>query len=180
MCVFVCVCLCVCLCVCVSAFDRVPLLQALRDMQRKGKKKRIQYREYSLTHLFQKYLMGHGQMSMIVCASSSTPDAPETPAVLEFAQLTAEIETNASDPAPVYKGYEEGRGMQCRLQRRARREANGGAVETSLSDIEEDNHNGHRFMLARACVLVCVCVCVCVCVSTCLCPCVCVVCTSIV
>ncbi|EGD76263.1 hypothetical protein PTSG_00966 [Salpingoeca rosetta] len=111
--------------------------QALRDMQQKGKKKRIQYREFSLTHLFQKYLMGHGKMSMIVCASPSSPDAAETASVLDFAKLTGEIETNVSEEAPIYKGYEEGRGMQCRLQRRARRKAGGG--ETSLSDIEEND-----------------------------------------
>lgn len=41
---------------------------------------------------------------MIVCASPAWPDAAETSYVLEFAQLTGQIETTVSENAPIYKG----------------------------------------------------------------------------
>lgn len=58
----------------------------------------FQYREYSLTRLFQSYLEGNGIVRMVLCVKPTSDDFYENNIVMEFGELTQHVTVDYASP----------------------------------------------------------------------------------
>ncbi|KHJ42142.1 kinesin motor domain protein [Trichuris suis] len=75
-------------------------IEQLRENQRTGYDKLVPYRDSRLTHLFKNFFDGEGKVRMIVCLNPSAADYDENVHVMQFAEMTQEVEVPRSLPIP--------------------------------------------------------------------------------
>lgn len=85
----------------VSLMQLRNCLEILRENQQTGSDKMVPYRDSRLTHLFKNYFDGEGKVRMIVCVNPSADDFEENLHVMQFSEMTQEVET-ARAPAIHY------------------------------------------------------------------------------
>lgn len=79
-------------------------IEQLRENQKTGANKLVPYRNSRLTHLFKNYFDGEGKVRMIVCVNPSASDYDENKHVMDFAELTQEVEVARANGF----GFQEG------------------------------------------------------------------------
>lgn len=67
-------------------------IETLRENQKFGTNKMVQYRDSRLTHLFKNYFDGEGKVRMIVCVNPCAVEYDETLQVMKFAEMTQEVQ----------------------------------------------------------------------------------------
>lgn len=68
-------------------------LECLRENQINGNNKKMPpYRNSKVTHLFKNYFDGEGQVSMIVCVNPRAEDYDENVQVMQFAEMTQQVQ----------------------------------------------------------------------------------------
>merc|ERR1719228_3084504 len=67
-------------------------LEILRDNQSAGTSKPVPYRDSRVTHLFRNYFEGEGKVKMVVCVNPRPTDYEENVNVMQFAELTQEVQ----------------------------------------------------------------------------------------
>ena len=72
-------------------------IEKLRKNQRSSAKERVPYRDDKITHLFKNYFEGNGAIRMIVCINPRASDYDENTNVLQFAEMTKEVEVERQD-----------------------------------------------------------------------------------
>ncbi len=73
-------------------------IEKLRKNQKSSVKERVPYRDDKMTHLFKNYFEGSGAIKMIVCVNPRAADFDENANVLQFAEMTQEVEVERYDP----------------------------------------------------------------------------------
>jgi len=67
-------------------------IEVLRDNQSSGGTKAVPYRDSRVTHLFRNYFEGEGKVKMVVCVNPRPTDYDENVNVMQFAELTQEVQ----------------------------------------------------------------------------------------
>ena len=67
-------------------------IEVLRDNQSSGGTKSVPYRDSRVTHLFRNYFEGEGKVKMVVCVNPRPTDYDENVNVMQFAELTQEVQ----------------------------------------------------------------------------------------
>ncbi|KRY78426.1 Kinesin-like protein KIF23, partial [Trichinella pseudospiralis] len=71
-------------------------IQQLRENQKNGCDALVPYRDSRLTHMFKNYFDGEGKVRMIVCVNPAAADYDENLQVMQFAEMTQEVEVPRS------------------------------------------------------------------------------------
>ena len=69
-------------------------IEQLRENQKSGAGGLVPYRESRMTHLFKNFFDGEGKVRMIVCVNPSAGDYEENVHVMQFAEMTQEVEVH--------------------------------------------------------------------------------------
>jgi len=67
-------------------------IEVLRENQTTGGNKAVPYRDSKVTHLFRNYFEGEGKVKMVVCVNPRPTDYEENVNVMQFAELTQEVQ----------------------------------------------------------------------------------------
>ena len=73
-------------------------IERLRENQKHNRSGNVPYRNDKVTHLFRNYFEGIGSVKMIVNINPRASDYDETVNVLQFAEMTQEVEIERRDP----------------------------------------------------------------------------------
>ena len=84
-------------------------IELLRENQTTGGSKTVPYRDSKITHLFKNYFEGEGKVKMIVCVNPRPSDYEENINVMQFAELTQEIQIERAVGPRIDLGLTPGR-----------------------------------------------------------------------
>eukprot|EP00092_Neocalanus_flemingeri_P041223 GFUD01044883.1.p1 GENE.GFUD01044883.1~~GFUD01044883.1.p1 ORF type:complete len:890 (-),score=276.71 GFUD01044883.1:140-2809(-) len=112
-------------------------IEVLRDNQASGGNKAVPYRDSRVTHLFRNYFEGEGMVKMVVCVNPRPADYDENMNVMQFAELTQEVQIERAVGVRFDLGLTPGRRRANQVYKEAvrRLEEQGEEVEHLVMDL---------------------------------------------
>jgi len=112
-------------------------IEVLRDNQNSGGNKTVPYRDSKVTHLFRNYFEGEGKVKMVVCVNPRPADYDENLNVMQFAELTQEVQIERAVGVRFDLGLTPGRRRANQVYKEAvkRLEEQGEEVEHLVMDL---------------------------------------------
>jgi len=112
-------------------------IEVLRDNQNSGGNKAVPYRDSRVTHLFRNYFEGEGKVKMVVCVNPRPTDYDENVNVMQFAELTQEVQIERAVGVRFDLGLTPGRRRANQVYKEAvrRLEEQGEDVEHLVMDL---------------------------------------------
>ncbi|OUC50075.1 kinesin motor domain protein [Trichinella nativa] len=112
-------------------------IQQLRENQKNGCDALVPYRDSRLTHMFKNYFDGEGKVRMIVCVNPAAADYDENLQVMQFAEMTQEVEVPRSLAVQIEgEGLTPGRRRAAAILKQI--SENGGAKQNCATGITFD------------------------------------------
>jgi len=112
-------------------------IEVLRDNQTSGGNKAVPYRDSRVTHLFRNYFEGEGKVKMVVCVNPRPTDYEENVNVMQFSELTQEVQIERAVGVRFDLGLTPGRRRANQVYKEAvrRLEEQGEEVEHLVMDL---------------------------------------------
>jgi len=112
-------------------------IEVLRENQTSGGNKAVPYRDSKVTHLFRNYFEGEGKVKMVVCVNPRPGDYDENVNVMQFAELTQEVQIERAVGVRFDLGLTPGRRRANQVYKEAvrRLEEQGEEVEHLVMDL---------------------------------------------
>jgi len=112
-------------------------IEVLRENQTSGGNKAVPYRDSKVTHLFRNYFEGEGKVKMVVCVNPRPGDYEENVNVMQFAELTQEVQIERAVGVRFDLGLTPGRRRANQVYKEAvrRLEEQGEEVEHLVMDL---------------------------------------------
>jgi len=112
-------------------------MEVLRENQASGSSKAVPYRDSKVTHLFRNYFEGEGKVKMVVCVNPRPSDYDENVNVMQFAELTQEVQIERAVGVRFDLGLTPGRRRANQVYKEAvrRLEEQGEEVEHLVMDL---------------------------------------------
>jgi len=112
-------------------------MEVLRDNQSTGGNKTVPYRDSRVTHLFRNYFEGEGKVKMVICVNPRSSDYDENINVMQFAEVTQEVQIERAVGVKFDLGLTPGRRRANQAYKEAykRLESRGEEVEHLVMDL---------------------------------------------